>query len=1087
MTLEWIVTSSVLLLLLIGLRFLLKGRISLRLQYGLWLLALLRLLLPFSLGSTPVSVLNTLPQDAPARIAERAEALTAPRGAYTVPETTTPADAPAVPAETVRPQAQAGHETAEAPATGVRGAARSGILWDRLARYVWLAGAGLVGLWLLLGNLRFALRLKRSRKAFAAPDCRLPVYVSEAVETPCLFGLFRPAVYLTPEAAGDEARLKHVLAHEETHFRHGDQFWSILRGLCLALHWFNPLVWWAAFLSRRDGELACDEAAIRRLGEGERAAYGRTLIGLTCEKRPALLLTATTMTGSRRGIKERILLLAKKPKTAAITLAALLLILAVAAGCTLTGRSAAANEPDFHAMAWEVTEVYAADRGITGLSETEYALWQEETGRYVDVVFPIGDGEQSVQVRFVKDEAGDWNMHVTTVTGAHNWSWQEEVYGDTPPAQASDEPSRLPATPVEALSFFFAGEDAPSLGLTWEGDENTVTEYSRYALTDWYEGRFDVLLGGWRWEVCELPDTDALKEEAAYWLTLGSADGNALLRLYPQNGGTLVYSVGKDLTLQMSGGPGGVPVAKNTAYRDGTPLAAWRVTETEGEGSILDDLRAEYDLLQVDLLAWRVTMGGNGAKDAEEAVELFLRDVGLWYTNLEPLNGHSLLDCTLLKSEIKGISEDGRFVLGSFLLEGTPKYPDSPFIWAGNTTPGEDESEGKVRIGREFLLQKEGENGWRCTDLGTGGVRLPEGTSENAEASSSAPFWDLQPQKPSDALCLALLPMGVSTAGDDYRYRVLPEEAAALYEQVVSEASGEWTYLDGDTPSGLRLVDGDGNWAEFTAEGVWIGAAGRSEGEAAAELYALCRRAATDAGVGEPVRPEDLHGIRAATLDYLGTRRIVYDPYLEELENMLAASTPLFSAACWFTATLTLELEDGSERQLAMATDSCGTWMSNGACYRYAPDNLAFFALFAPEHIREAAQQSEAVALTLLPEIDWSAYARVAGDEAAFKLMEDLENWCLGIPISATAAFEAERRNRLYFFMNSTGGLDGAYTDHFASVLRELYDAAPKDFVRVVLEELDEYHRSETLNLLAYALSCEPREALELLEAELDN
>ena len=132
-----------------------------------------------------------------------------------------------------------------------------------------------------------------------------------------------------------------MLAHEETHFRHGDHVWGVLRGLCLALHWFDPLVWWAAFLSRRDGELACDEAAIRRLGEDERAAYGRTLIGLTCEKRPALLLTATTMTGSRGGIRERIVLLAKKPRTAVYTLAAVLLLLAVVVGCTMTGRQEA--------------------------------------------------------------------------------------------------------------------------------------------------------------------------------------------------------------------------------------------------------------------------------------------------------------------------------------------------------------------------------------------------------------------------------------------------------------------------------------------------------------------------------------------------------------------------------------------------------------------------------------------------------------------------------------------------------------------------------------------------------------------------
>lgn len=115
--------------------------------------------------------------------------------------------------------------------------------------------------------------------------------------TPCLFGLFHPAIYVTPEALKEPAILKHVIAHETVHFHHGDHCWAILRGLCTALHWYNPLVWWAAILSRQDGETACDADTIRYLGEAERAAYGRTLIDMTCQKPTNPLVTATTMTG----------------------------------------------------------------------------------------------------------------------------------------------------------------------------------------------------------------------------------------------------------------------------------------------------------------------------------------------------------------------------------------------------------------------------------------------------------------------------------------------------------------------------------------------------------------------------------------------------------------------------------------------------------------------------------------------------------------------------------------------------------------------------------------------------------------------
>ncbi len=186
-------------------------------------------------------------------------------------------------------------------------------------------------------NLRFGKKLRRSRERVEETDACLPVYESGETDTPCLFGVAKPSIYVTPDTRTEAETLRYALAHEQTHYRHGDNLWAVLRGVCLALHWYNPLVWWAAELSRRDAELACDEATIRRIGESERAAYGRTLIRMTCEKRPALLVTATMMTDSGKGLKERISLLVKKPKTAAYTAVAVLLIAGLSVACTFTG------------------------------------------------------------------------------------------------------------------------------------------------------------------------------------------------------------------------------------------------------------------------------------------------------------------------------------------------------------------------------------------------------------------------------------------------------------------------------------------------------------------------------------------------------------------------------------------------------------------------------------------------------------------------------------------------------------------------------------------------------------------------------
>ena len=330
---QWIITSSVLILIIAVLRFVLRGKISLKLQYALWGLVLIRLILPFSVFESPASVLNLMN--------ERKESYTPP--AYSepyVPETVTPA----VPDEDIfilddniehiKPDTNIvvddnGYITE--PEIKV-------FDWGNVLMGVWLAGTAAFGVVFAVSNLRFRKKLKTTREYVPGTKAWLPVYESPVVKTPCLFGAVKPAIYVTKEVLEDEKVLSHVLEHETTHYRHGDHVWSVLRCICLAIHWYNPLVWLAAFLSMRDSELACDEDTIKRIGEEERIGYGRTLINLTCEK-PAvgIISAATTMTGSKSSIKERIMLIAKKPKMLKITAALVAVIAVFAVGCTFTG------------------------------------------------------------------------------------------------------------------------------------------------------------------------------------------------------------------------------------------------------------------------------------------------------------------------------------------------------------------------------------------------------------------------------------------------------------------------------------------------------------------------------------------------------------------------------------------------------------------------------------------------------------------------------------------------------------------------------------------------------------------------------
>ena len=336
--LEWIVTSSILIAVIMVLRLIMKGKISLRLQYALWTLVLVRLLVPVNFGSSVLSAENLI---------AAAEKHTAVQMVYELGQKNMSAQG----FDSIDDRITAEHKANDAAVSMTEGGEFNNFngetynmineigiaeIVKRMALYVWIAGIFAVGLIFFISNLYFLHRIKKSRFLLGNRG-KLPVYLTEAVDTPCLFGLFRPAVYVTPQAAENDTVLKHATAHEMTHYRHGDHIWSILRGVCIALHWYNPLVWCAAFLSQRDGELACDEATIRRLGEKERAEYGRTLILMTCQKRTSLFMAATTMTGNKSNIKERIVLIANRPKMAIYTLIAVVLIAAAAVGCTFTG------------------------------------------------------------------------------------------------------------------------------------------------------------------------------------------------------------------------------------------------------------------------------------------------------------------------------------------------------------------------------------------------------------------------------------------------------------------------------------------------------------------------------------------------------------------------------------------------------------------------------------------------------------------------------------------------------------------------------------------------------------------------------
>lgn len=396
---ECVVTSSVLILVVTAVRFLFQGKISRRLQYALWGLVLLRLLLPFPLFKSSLSVMNALgPSEITSLVSGR------PAASDAIGNTGTPADEAGATARSVQNEKQG------SPAESGNSSLKTDFLngsSGRLLGIVWLIGGTAVGLWFAGVNIAFYIRLRKTRQVLPTDRFRLRVYTADSLASPCLFGLLHPAVYLTAKAAESEGSTRHVLTHELCHYRHGDHIWSVLRVLYLSLWWWNPLVWAAALLSREDSELACDEAAIRLLGEENRLAYGHTLVDMIAIKKAptGLMFAATTMVSGKQGFKERLNMIIKNPKTFIPALVAALLIVAVSVGGTFTGAKEAGLSPQ------EALEKLAAS-------------------------VLNSDGQVSFQIPGGYEKAGEWNLHISGRLASEDFSQSIHLMEDVNDSRA---------------------------------------------------------------------------------------------------------------------------------------------------------------------------------------------------------------------------------------------------------------------------------------------------------------------------------------------------------------------------------------------------------------------------------------------------------------------------------------------------------------------------------------------------------------------------------------------------------------------------------------------------------------------------
>lgn len=236
---EWIISSSAIILIVIALRGLLKGKISLRLQYGLWAIVLVRLLVPVSFFQSDLSIKNLVDtvrhqfvsQDNTASVQEYENAYN--EAAHKYEDQGIQASQDQLRQEA---QDQIYHDTYNeiannyqqngtvVPEVQIQTEAQNRVesisiqaMIAEMLPYVWIAGMVLVGALLLSSNLHFTWKLRRTRQRLVVDEIPLKVFLTGYVATPCLFGIGKPDIYLTDEVLTDSEMRGHVLAHEFSH------------------------------------------------------------------------------------------------------------------------------------------------------------------------------------------------------------------------------------------------------------------------------------------------------------------------------------------------------------------------------------------------------------------------------------------------------------------------------------------------------------------------------------------------------------------------------------------------------------------------------------------------------------------------------------------------------------------------------------------------------------------------------------------------------------------------------------------------------------------------------------------------------
>lgn len=340
------VSGTILALILLALRLLIKNKLSQTWQYYVWLVVILRFLLPF----TPqISVVGELSQQIQ-RISTPAVVQSDPsidvNADYIIPQTPDMSQTPQSPA-----QQNDGKETSAQPAYRREMLNNIGILWIGIALVLFVHKVSSYRSFVRFVRVgaskitdKRILDLYHTELAGTKIKRQLPLFENNQVVSPMLVGIIRPALII-PALDASDGELRNILRHELTHYKRMDFLYKWIVQVTVCLHWFNPLVHLISKQINKSCELSCDETVIKHLDEDDRMLYGDALIAsLGAQRNYSDFVVSMTMSENGNIVKERLdMIMSYRKKSRIAICISFLLTVILLGGFTFMGAYAASN------------------------------------------------------------------------------------------------------------------------------------------------------------------------------------------------------------------------------------------------------------------------------------------------------------------------------------------------------------------------------------------------------------------------------------------------------------------------------------------------------------------------------------------------------------------------------------------------------------------------------------------------------------------------------------------------------------------------------------------------------------------------